>query len=61
MKKQFVVRSINNSDQSQCVDIFKRKDNTYGFRNIEETKKLMKAGIKFIFMDIMSTYLNKKL
>ena len=31
MTKKFVIRSINNSDQSLCVDIFKRNDNTFGF------------------------------
>ena len=31
MQNKFVVRSINNNDQSLCVDIFCRKDKTYGF------------------------------
>lgn len=31
MKKQVVVRSINNNDESLCVDIFQREDNSFGF------------------------------
>ena len=40
MTKKFVIRSINNIDQSLYVDIFKRNDNTFGFeenRRDEET------------------------
>ena len=29
--KKIVVRSINNSDESRCVDIFQREDNSFGF------------------------------
>ncbi len=36
MKEYIVVRSINNSDETLCVDIFKRKDNSFGF---EEYRK----------------------
>ena len=39
MKKKFVVRSINNSDQSLCIDIFKRNDNTFGFEEYRRDKE----------------------
>ena len=31
MKKQINFKSINNFDKNRCVDIFKRKDKTFGF------------------------------
>ena len=46
MKKQFIVCSINNSDQSQCVDIFKRKDNTYGFEEYRRDKETYEGWYK---------------
>ena len=46
MKKQFVVRSINNSDQSLCVDIFKRKDKTYGFEEYRRDKETYEGWYK---------------
>ncbi len=61
MKKEFVVRSINNSDQVYVLIYLKEKITLMDLKNIEETKKLMKAGIKFIHMDTMFTYLKKKL
>ena len=39
MTKKFVIRSINNSDQSLCVDIFKRNDKTYGFEEYRRDKE----------------------
>ena len=48
MTKKFVIRSINNSDQSLCVDIFKRKDHTFGFeeyrRDSETNEGWYKVG-----------------
>ena len=46
MKKKFVVRSINNSDQSLCVDIFKRKNNTYGFEEYRRDKETHEGWYK---------------
>ena len=46
MKKKFVVRSINNSDQSLCIDIFKRKDNTYGFEEYRRDKETYEGWYK---------------
>jgi|TARA_B100000609_G_scaffold128573_1_gene102420 hypothetical protein len=46
MKKEFVVRSINNSDQSLCIDIFKRKDNTYGFEEYRRDKETHEGWYK---------------
>ena len=40
MKKQFVIRSINNSDESLCVDIFQREDNTFGFDEYRRDKEM---------------------
>ena len=31
VKKQIVVRSINNSEKRRCVDIFQREDGSFGF------------------------------
>ena len=48
MKKQIVVRSINNNDESRCVDIFQREDNSFGFeeyrRDIETNEGWYKVG-----------------
>ena len=39
MTKKFVIHSINNSDQSLCVDIFIRNDKTYGFEEYRRDKE----------------------
>ena len=31
VKKQTVVRSINNNDENLCVDVFQREDDSFGF------------------------------
>ena len=31
MKKTITLNSINNYEKNKCVDIFKRKDNSFGF------------------------------
>ena len=46
MKKKFVVRSINNSDQSLCIDIFKRNDNTFGFEEYRRDKETYEGWYK---------------
>ena len=46
MTKKFVVRSINNSDQSLCVDIFKRRDNTFGFEEYRRDKETHEGWYK---------------
>ena len=45
-KKQFVVNSINNSDQSLCVDIFRRKNKTYGFEEYRRDKETHEGWYK---------------
>ena len=48
MKKKIVVRSINNADESLCLDIFQREDNTFGFeeyrRDAETNEGWYKVG-----------------
>ena len=48
VKKKVVVRSINNTDVSLCVDIFQREDNTFGFeeyrRDLETNEGWYKVG-----------------
>ena len=48
VKKKIVVRSINNTDKSLCVDIFQREDNTFGFeeyrRDSETNEGWYKVG-----------------
>ena len=39
MTKKFVIRSINNGDLSICVDIFQRKDKTFGFEEYRRDKE----------------------
>ena len=39
MKKHLVIRSINNSDESLCVDLFQRKDNSFGFEEFRRDKE----------------------
>ncbi len=46
MKKQFVIRSINNSDESLCVDIFQREDNTFGFDEFRRDKETNEGWYK---------------
>ena len=46
MTKKFVIRSINNSDQSLCVDIFKRNDNTFGFEEYRRDKETYEGWYK---------------
>ena len=46
MKKQFVIRSINNIDESLCVDIFQREDKTFGFEEYRRDKETNKGWYK---------------
>ena len=46
MAKKFVIRSINNSDQSICIDIFKRDDKTYGFEEYRRDKETYEGWYK---------------
>ena len=46
MKKKFVIRSINNCDQSLCIDIFKRNDNTFGFEEYRRDKETYEGWYK---------------
>ena len=46
MKKQFVIRSINNEDESVCVDTFKREDKTFGFDEFRLDKEKYKGWYK---------------
>ena len=47
-QKNLVLKSINNDDQSRCVDIFLRDDNTVGFeefrRDIEDNRGWFPIG-----------------
>lgn len=49
MRKKIVLRSINNNNESLCVDIFKREDNSFGFeeyrRDLESNAGWYKIGI----------------
>ena len=48
MKKNLVIRSINNINESLCVDIFQREDKTFGFeeyrRDLENNDGWYKVG-----------------
>ena len=44
MKNKFVIRSINNIDESLCVDIFQREDNTFGFDEFRREKETNEGG-----------------
>ena len=46
MTKKFVIRSINNSDQSLCVDVFKRNDKTFGFEEYRRDKETYEGWYK---------------
>ena len=46
MKKKIIIRSINNSDKSLCVDIFKRDDKTYGFEEYRRDKETYEGWYK---------------
>ncbi len=47
-QKNRVLKSINNEDESRCVDIFLRGDNTVGFeefrRDVEDTRGWFAIG-----------------
>ena len=59
MTKKFVIRSINNSDQSLCVDIFKRNDNTFGFEEYRRDKETYEGWYK-VKMYEHNIYLTEK-
>ena len=59
MKKKIVVRSINNSDQSLCIDIFKRNDNTFGFEEYRRDKETHEGWYK-VKMYENNIYLTEK-
>ena len=59
MKEKFVVRSINNSDQSLCIDIFKRNDNTFGFEEYRRDKETHEGWYK-VKMYENNIYLTEK-
>ena len=48
MKKKLVMRSINNTNESLCVDIFQREDSSFGFeeyrRDLESNEGWYKVG-----------------
>ena len=46
MKKEFVIRSINNSDESLCVDFFQREDKTFGFEEYRRDKETNEGWYK---------------
>ena len=46
MKNKFVIRSINNIDESLCVDIFRREDNTFGFDEFRREKETNEGWYK---------------
>ena len=46
MKNKFVIRSINNIDESLCVDIFQREDNTFGFDEFRREKETNEGWYK---------------
>ena len=46
MKNKFVIRSINNIDESLCVDIFQREDNTFGFDEFRSDKETNEGWYK---------------
>ena len=59
MTKKFVIHSINNSDQSLCVDIFRRKDKTYGFEEYRRDKETYEGWYK-VKMYEHNIYLTEK-
>ena len=46
MINQFVISSINNCDESLCVDIFQREDNTFGFEEYRRDKETNEGWYK---------------
>ena len=46
MTKKFVIHSINNSDQSLCVDVFERNDRTFGFEEYRRDKETYEGWYK---------------
>ena len=49
VKKQIVVRSINNYNQSICVDIFQRDDNSFGFEEFRRDSETNEGWYKIGF------------
>ena len=45
-RRPVVTRSISSDEGLRCVDIFRRKDNSFDLRNIEKTLKLTRVGLK---------------
>ena len=51
VKKQIVVHSINNSDESLCVDIFQRDDNSFGFEEYRRDPETNEGWYKVGFFE----------
>ena len=54
MKKKVVIRSINNIDKSLCIDIFRRKNYSFGFEEYRRDKETNEGWYEVGF------YRNKK-
>ena len=61
ISEHYISKNLINAQKFKKLIYLKEKITLMDLKNIEETKKLMKAGIKFIHMDTMFTYLKKKL
>ena len=51
MINQFVILSINNCDESLCVDIFQREDNTFGFEEYRRDSETNEGWYKVGFFE----------
>ncbi len=51
VKKKIIVRSINNTDKSLCVDIFQREDNTFGFEEYRRDSETNEGWYKVGFFE----------
>ena len=51
MKKNVVVRSINNFEKSRCVDIFKRDNNSFGYEEYRRDSETNEGWYKVGFLD----------
>ena len=46
MKNNFVIYSVNNFDESRCLDLFQRKNNSFGYQEYRRDKETYEGWYK---------------
>ena len=46
MKNNFVIYSVNNFDETKCIDLFQRKDKSFGYQEYRRDKETYEGWYK---------------